>query len=291
MNKLLIIINFCILFPLSGFSQFSVDVGKDTTYCYSICSDKKLYLVKDVKIKNGMEPYTFAWECTVPVTSRLTFTASDFLNDTTQTVPYFVDHHLDQKWVKYILHVTDKNGDRAKDSLRVRFSSFGYSIDYQVIELAQGDSFLIGAKGVTGGISPLKFLQWTPTNGLSNTTDASSWCKPVSSTDYFSVFIDSAGCSSCPQLNYEVHVLSTGNSENKLQSNCTPFQLKSRIHFCNPEKKKAIITIYSMNGEKLSNSSTYKDFFEIDHLLNSKGIYIVDVLINKRRYALKYLKN
>ena len=182
--KKLLIAHFCVLLSLTGFSQFAVDAGKDTTYCYSICSDKKLYLGKDIKIKNGMEPYTFAWECAVPVTSRLTFTASDFLNDTTQTVPYFVDHHLDQKWVKYILHVTDKNGDRAKDSLRVRFSSFGYSLGYQVIELARGDSFLIRAGGVTGGISPLKFLQWTPTKGLSDTNNVFSWCKPDFSTEY-----------------------------------------------------------------------------------------------------------
>jgi len=139
-EKLLVLILIsCIGISYSCLGQLTVDVGKDTTYCTGV---GKMYLGKNVTIKNGIEPYTLAWECKVPKGLNSFFHASDLLSDTTAISPYFTYNPTNNRWIKFILHVTDSDNNYRKDSILVRFSEFGYLTGYGGIEIKKGDSFL-----------------------------------------------------------------------------------------------------------------------------------------------------
>lgn len=194
------------------FSQLTVEVGKDTTYCVGLHPDT-MYLPQNITISGGTEPYTIAWECKEPKGLYEFYTASDFLNDTTILTPYFVNAHNPGKWIALTILVTDSENNYAKDSIRIRFSTFRYLPGYIVIEAEKGDSVLFNQSTVGGGIEPLSF-HWEPTIGLTTPDALVTWCKTDSLTqwrnEYYIVATDSCGCVSDPGLVYEIRVLTAG---------------------------------------------------------------------------------
>jgi len=59
-----------------GFTQLTVDIGKDTVYCAGFYPDT-MFMRDSIIIENGTEPFTYAWECTSRLTHTTVFTASD----------------------------------------------------------------------------------------------------------------------------------------------------------------------------------------------------------------------
>lgn len=282
-----LVLIFCLGFSLSNYGQLFVDAGKDTTYCSEI---GERYLGKGVTIKNGVEPYSIAWECKVQKGSYSYYTASDLLNDTTVISPYFKGKPSSNQWITFIIHVTDSENNSAKDSIKVRFSQFFYLTGYPGSEIHKGDSILLRDSSIGGGIEPFKF-RWHPETGLSDPDILVTWCKPDVTTLYYIVATDSCGCVSYPNAAYYVIVLPTGLNEIK---NDTGNLLNIRqngnmLYFNNPFKQEARITIYSINGVARYHLTMTDDHFETDHLLDSKGIFLVKISVGELTGSGKYL--
>lgn len=271
-------------FPFFSFGQLIVDAGKDTTYC---TGKGKMYLGTSVTIKNGVEPYSFTWECKVPGGGLHPFyTASDLLSDSTAISPIIIGVPISNEWINFTLHVTDSQNNSAKDIIRVRISAFFYLLGYDVVQLEKGDSILFNESSVGGGIEPLKF-QWQPTTGLSNPDQLVTWCKTDSLTEYITdyniVAIDSCGCISNPNLVYEVRIIQTGFNELKEDySNLLHIRQEgTTVYFDNPFKQKAHVALYTINGALCHSFDIADDHLEIANQLKNKGVYLIRISVGK----------
>jgi hypothetical protein len=184
-----------------SFGQLTIDAGKDTTYCTDI---NVIPMGLNVSVKNGIEPYTFAWECNViPYGILSPLTASDILNDTTLLSPTINNGiWLSTDKITFILNVTDHNGNSAKDSIHVGFSNYACVLGYQVIEISKGDSIWFDAGTPSGDILA---YHWEPAYGLSNPDSSATWCKPKVTTNYYLARVDKFGCI-CSCHAYEIRV-------------------------------------------------------------------------------------
>lgn len=198
---------------LVSFAQLKVDAGKDTTYCVSAWF-KPMILGADVQVENGTPPYTFAWEYYHKISDKFIITASDYLNDTTLQSPSIISYLSWPEWRKFIFHVTDANGNYAKDSIYIRLSLFNYLTggEQPWFYIEKGDSVLLRFpnSGIGGGIEPLTYY-WQPKTYLSDPDSVVTWCKPDSSLQYEAFAIDSCGCVSEKVLVYDIRVLPETN--------------------------------------------------------------------------------
>jgi len=279
-----------ICFSLKSYSQLTVNVGKDTTYCTKLYRTEIPMGLK-VNIQNGVAPYTYAWECTiVPYGILEPQTASDILNDSTLISPKIKDEvGLYAKQIKLKLHVTDHAGNTAMDSINVRFSVFGYLDRNWVIELNKGDSILFIHTTIGGGIEPLTF-KWQPRTGLSNPDNLVTWAKPEVSTEYEIIATDSCGCVSEPNLVYDVKVITTNVEEFTAQkeNSLNIRQNGKHIYFNNPLRKESHITVYTLNGTAKSEFIVMDDHFAIENLLDNKGFYFVKISVDNHSATGKF---
>lgn len=198
-----------LMISMGSSAQFSIDAGKDTTYCSEQNFNSQI-LGAASKITNGKPPYKFAWECVYRLTDKLIFSASSLLNDTTLQTPTFKNIPVDQVWLKFTLTVTDSENNVARDSLSVRFSRFAYLTGggQPWFYVEKGDSILLSFpnSGIGGGIEPLTYY-WQPKTYLSDPDSLVTWCKPDSSIQYEEFAIDSCGCVSFIETVYDIRVL------------------------------------------------------------------------------------
>jgi hypothetical protein len=198
-----------LMISMVSYAQLSVDAGKDTTYCVSAWF-KPMILGADVQVENGTPPYTFAWEYYQKISDKFIVTASDYLNDTSLQSPLIISYLSWPEWRKFILHVTDANGNYAKDSIYIRLSLFVYLTGggQERFYIEKGDSILLRFpnSGVGGGIEPLTYY-WQPKTYLSDPDSVVTWCKPDSSVQYEAFAIDSCGCVSESVMAYDIRIL------------------------------------------------------------------------------------
>ncbi len=290
--KKLILLTICLfLLQIVSNAQFSIELGNDTTYCLQSNSIDTLYLGTNLEIYNGKPPFNYAWECHLDMGKTGHYTASNFLNDSTISNPYFIEKYPFNSWIKYILNVKDSENNIAQDSIKVRFSNFGYSLISYTVNLCEGDSFQFdGIEYITGGISPLQFT-WQPISGLSDPNSLFSWCKPDTSTDYYQVASDNIGCISDKNLLYRVRLQSLRINEelaNNYNSIINPVQVGSNILFNNPLNNIAEISIYNMLGQKLSVVTTTNNSVDLQSFANDSDILIIMIRINDKIGILKY---
>ena len=123
--------------------------------------------------------------------------------------------------------VSDHEGNYATDSVVVHFSFYPLTNDYQVVYLNKGDSVLLNggiAEGETDSI------YWQPKEGLSNPDQASTWCKPDTTTDYYFIKVDPFGCA-CPHLTYVVRVLPEANDKPEFAP------IGAEWYYCDPDRE------------------------------------------------------
>jgi len=285
MKKLFIIL---LLFPAILKAQnFKVTCGNDTTFCYGMYGyDTTSHIGTQVKIFNGVPPFTYKWSCYTTLGSppELFFTASAFLNDTNLLNPYIIDF-IHGSYIKFTLTVTDSIGEITSDTLNVRYSSYAYLTEEcsnaEVLNINVGDSvqFEVKVCGVGRGFPPYRYL-WTPTLGLSDSTISNPWCKPLISNIYYNYVIDTTGCKSLNFLGYNISV----NPSSIKSINDT---LDENIMYPNPAKNKISIEsldennsntveIFDISGQVVFNQTIQKDnSIDISNL--ASGIYIVKV--------------
>lgn len=269
-------------------AQLYVDAGPDTTYCYQIYPEVDMYLGEQVVIENAVEPITVAWECELDIGISKIFTASELLDDTTNLVALFTSYPTNMEYLKFILYVTDSEGNQAKDSINVRFSVFGYDLKEYHVYLNRGDAFWFdGAAYVGGGVQPLNIV-WTPAYGLSDSTVLDAIASPDTSVSYYQVATDAAGCVSEPHLVYIIEVLPNGiklnNSEDLLSQAGDKI-----ISELNTEGEKEI-KVYTVSGQQILTDSFTGGSYNLGAKLLKKGIYLCVIHINNEYYSMKFIK-
>ena len=256
MKKIIIILFFFI--RIFSFAQLSVDVGLDTTFCSGLFLNNPdtIFIGERVSVFGGTKPYSFYWSCKVQLSNR-SLHASDFLNDTSLLNPYFIDVYFNNEWITFKLKVVDSMGNSAIDSLCIRFSSFGYSLQYYKMEIDEGDSIsFLGIPFINGGIQPL-FYSWYPSVFLSDSTDLAAYARPDSSIEYNLYAIDSLGCKSDTVPFYNIKVNKASIIED-IDNNIDEFtliacenEIKVLINNSSIRSNKKDIYIHTLDGKKL----------------------------------------
>ena len=271
-------------------SPFTVDCGNNTFFCERPISDTTLHIGTQIKLLNGVAPYKYTWSCKpFKPSSKLTFTASDFLSDTSIANPYIKDIPVRNKPWRFYLSVEDDNNNIATDSISIQYSQFIYGLFEADFTLNNGDSLQFYYDHfVGGGILPVKYY-WTPSDGLEDSTRIDTWCKPLQSTIYYQYIIDSAGCISERNLVYRINVITTSINENSDKSGnlINLRQEGKRLIFNNPQNKKAKLSFYSIDGKRIFIAETKDPFFEIPSLVYKSNITICVISLSGINATLK----
>jgi len=285
-----VLLIFCYGFSFNSFGQLTVDVGKDTIYC-SDPGTSSIPMGLKVNIKDGVAPFTLAWECLVaPYGILKEQTASDVLNDSTILSPSIINGAwLYTNKIKFTLNVIDHAGNYAKDSINVGFSNCACVLGYQVIELNKGDSVLLNAGTPQGRVAA---YYWSPSDGVSNPDSSVTWCKPDVTTNYSIVSVDTFGCA-CACHAYEIRIIPTTSENIKSNplGNINPFQKGTKVYFTNKLNQEALASVFSLDGKLLYQCSSNTDNIEVTGHLPKRGTYIIKISLNGDIGVCKYLKN
>jgi len=269
---------------LSG--QITLSLGNDTTYCIPVQYNMDILLAPQIKVTNAQEPVEFTWECKYDFSENTTFYASEFLDDTASKFPTIKSWLTWPDWLNFKLTIIDNLGNMVNDSIKVRFSVFGYSLGFYQLYIHQGDSIQIGGEFVGGGIEPLTYL-WTPSKWLDDSTLYSPWSKPDSSISYFQVAIDSIGCVSEPNKGFQIVVKPTGVENNN--SDYKPFTLKGSILEFNDTQTDSGIIIYLVNGQIVASINQFIDRIDLSEFTQFSGLNIATFSIQGKYYYVKFL--
>lgn len=192
--------NDCYLSFVNG--QCFADAGPDIIVCNGFNGMDTVQIGGNPTASGGTAPYTYIWETSWTVGSW-TYTASDFLNDTTLANPSII---YPGENLTFFLTVIDSESNICTDSVFVGFTNFGTHLGYVTYNIQQGDSiFLTGMENVFGGFPPYRYL-WRPNHGLSDSTSLSFWAKPDTSVAYYLALTDSSGCTAVGTPVYFVNV-------------------------------------------------------------------------------------
>lgn len=264
-------------------SEFKVDCGNDSTFCLGLYPDTTFHIGSQIKISNGVAPYKYTWTCKPYKPSpNLTFTARDFLNDTSIINPFIKEMPVYNKPWCFYLRVEDSNSNVVIDSILIQYSRFIYGTFEMYFDLHLGDSIqFFYDHYVGGGIPPVKYY-WTPTIDLEDSARIDTWCKPQQTAFYYQYIIDSAGCKSELNQVYLISILTTSINDNSNKSS-TLLDLHQEgqlLIFKNPQNKQAKLSVYSLDGKMIYKSEANDSFFNIKQILNKRSLSICVVSLN-----------
>lgn len=287
----IVLFSFCILFNYCNiYGQLSLDLGNDTTYCTGLYFNDNMVLAPNATIKNAIEPISYTWDCQLKLSETLVFTASDFLDDTTQISPKFIEQIRWSEWIKFKLTVTDATGSSAADSLKVRFSSFVYMSTNFTFNINHGESVYFSWDPlIGGGIAPLSF-HWTPSKWLSDSADVNTWCKPESDISYYLIATDSCGCESNPHLTYIISLIPDGIPE-KIEKKSAPYEVRgTKLYLKAPNRYKTKISIRSPDGRLINENYLNNSYIDLDNYISNPGLYIITIEIDQK-YSFQFYNN
>ena len=180
---------FLILLSSRLFGQLQIDAGNDTIICVGVWGVDTTEIGGNPTATGGIEPYVYSWSTNYRIGSN-SYGASDFLDDSTKSNPRIINDAPDN--LKFKLQVVDDSGTQAEDSIKIRFSRFGYLLMDCIAFINQGDTVsLFGNMGL--GIEPLSYF-WSPNYNISDTSEASPKAWPDTTVNYYVYATDSIGC-------------------------------------------------------------------------------------------------
>ncbi len=290
MTKKILITTILLLIQISFINaQCIADAGQDKVVCVGWYGVDTTMIGGNPSAFGGTPPYTYTWEALHVINIgnfTWTFTASDFLNDTTISNPLLVQNINIEDPIEFFLTVTDSNDLICSDSVVISFSTFGFAPGYQSYNINQGDSvYLSGFQNLFGGIPPLEYL-WRPNHGLTDSTSLSLyWTKPDYSIDYYLTITDSEGCVAVGGTCYEVIVTPVSVIDveiNNVKISLTPIPVEDKLRISIEPSNFDFLTfeIYNLRGqlqisETIHNST---EVIDLNHL--QSGYYLYKVLDN-----------
>jgi hypothetical protein len=179
-----------LLISMDSDAQCVADAGNDTLVC--VDNNGHFTLNLNAGATGGTPPYTYTWETNYEVTSNLTLTASDFLDDTTLASPAVVEPVEDS--ITFYLTVTDANGVSCKDSVKVVFCSFTFALGTINYTINPGDTVQVFGQAVSN-CQPMTYL-WSPNYNIADVTAPSPLVWPDTTTTYSLALVDAGGCTS-----------------------------------------------------------------------------------------------
>lgn len=258
------------------YSQCIADAGENAALCSHWGLDT-FYLGGAPTAFGGIPPYTYKWTC---MNSNIwfTYTASDYLDDTTSANPRVVNSA--DNALTFHLEVLDSFGASCTDSIIVQFSNYIITLDVKHAHYQQGDSAQLYTS-VHGGIPPLTYL-WTPPTALTDPTDVYTWTTSDTSIVYDLLVTDSAGC----QIGDEFYISVVPTSVNEISK-----PLYTSLVIPNPLTDVAVLTvvpfesidnyqgyIYNLTGRLIKKVSIPQEGVEINRSEYEAGIYFYQVV-------------
>lgn len=218
---LLMILNLLVYHNI--FSQekpLKANAGKDKSVCFREFNMDTITLGGNPSATGGVGNYTYCWETKVKIaeTSKLTFYASSYLDDTTSPNPKVINDPFGYK-LGLKLTITDSLGNSDMDSVYVYFSRFSEIIGNNIAFISKGDSVLLDGSDVLYSPFPIDSVSWIPETGLADPHALYTYSKPEEYIFYRVYIRDTAGCSITSGAGYEVYVYVLGT---KIQQNCPP---------------------------------------------------------------------
>ena len=186
--------------------QFTIDLGSDTTYC---AGNNPNIVGTNLSFNNGTAPYTFTWSISDPIIfpgGNIILYGSDFLSDTTIQNPDVTTPSGLTDSMMFFLEVIDSNGQIARDSIVIYFSTFVINLTFINLYLIAGDTFYFDyGSPISGGLGELSYL-WRPNHGLIDSTSINFLAAPQYNINYYPVVTDSVGCTIVAAPFYSVYI-------------------------------------------------------------------------------------
>jgi hypothetical protein len=224
-------------------------------------------------IISGVPPFEIKWE-TQQFIGSSTFTASDFLNDTTSSNPLFID--LGFPPMTFYITVKDSLNQIATDTIVVNWSSYDLIPEPNIQYITSGDTTTI-MQNVWGGVPPLSY-SWSPNYNISDTSSSMPSVWPAQSTTYQCTITDAVGCVNNEILNYAtvnvwpVNTMQAPIEDLKIYPNPTQDWLIIELK----ENEIKNIKITDMSGKiVLQQYDLINNQLNISHL--TSGIYVLTV--------------
>ena len=221
-----------------------VEAGKDTVIAFGDS------LTLTGTASGGTSPYTYSW---APVTE---------LNN-----PNIPDPIASPKFpVTYTLHITDKNGCKATDSVKVNIKGLWVNTGNDT-SICQGAKVSLTAT-TQGGNPPYSYI-WTPSNGLNNANILNPIANPTITTTYTIKVTDKTGASVTDDVIITVYELPVFTLQPLSQTACNgnnvsfsiEAQGKEPIYFQWQKNGNNITgatnTIFQLNNVTTANATTY----------------------------------
>jgi hypothetical protein len=263
-------------------AQCFADAGPDTAICTNPFDT--LRLGGQPTATGGAPPYSYVWQASYSVGSA-TWTASDFLNDTTLANPEIIYPGPDE--ITFNLTVTDSLGNTCTDSVHIQFSWFGFTLEDKRRVIHQGDS--VGLyPGVFGNIAPFTY-QWSPNYNLSNPNSAFPIAWPDTSTSYVVTITDSAGCTVVDPDAFDVIVIPLSLDESSMRPEIRVFPNPTstfvHIEYAGPQSGRIEVHISDIYGRLVLQTMVTEELTAIDVRNLAAGVYFYQLRNNRSSLA------
>ncbi len=148
MKKIILITTVLLITQITfTYGQCNADAGPDTFVCVGMNGIDTTQIGGNPSAMGGTPPYTYTWEAQHVISFgnyTWTYTASDFLNDTTLSNPSVVYHYYDLiDTVEFFLTVQDATGLICKDTVIIYYSLLMYINSVFIFDIQQGDSIYL----------------------------------------------------------------------------------------------------------------------------------------------------
>ena len=258
--------------------QCIAEAGEDIVVCSDWNGLDTIQIGGNPTASGGTPPYTYIWETSWAVGSW-TYTASDFLNDTTLANPSIVNSGEN---LTFFLTVIDSESNICTDSMHVDFINFGTHLGYITYTIQQGDSiYLTGWENIFGGFPPFQYL-WRPNHGLTDSTSLSFWAKPDTSVAYYITLTDSSGCSAVGAPVYFVNVTPLSidlldKKETKIIVFPNPSKDQITINIEGNSAEIRILEFFDSKGQLVYTKETKEETIKLNIKSLNKGLYFYKI--------------
>ncbi len=267
-------------------SQFSVDAGRNIT----VCADKfrKVDSIQLIPLTSGsVGTIDFIWNFKFDIGLGNYVYGSNILDDTTNQNPRIVNASAlpNNTWLPIYLTITDSVGNKATDSLMIRFSRFSSLADFTDRTLAPNTYIQIyPLSGL--GIPPLKY-KWFPNYNIDDTSFKEPFVHPGKTTTYICQVTDSIGCKSDWYDQWNIYVdstLSIIEETNHINAQIFPNPITSHsiLKFDNSTGDEYVIDVFDIQGKNTYHSTQIANTILLGDLSFTKGCSIITILKKKQ---------